>query len=229
MTGYNEMSVGFGLGVYVSNLVRGFYDGVANGEEPPYGINVPGSSCVINATGFGNRHHQLHREVAMTVERDTTSFGNSNAACPVRHRWTKTAVLAISAAALAFFACQPRPAARGTAKPSNVPDTTPGWIEPDSIALKGPHVVRVLSGTPALPPPISWLRAQGQKVGGTCGRFRSPEMVGASGQRRAFTRVSFDSVTCAAVYAVGDWTPIAPGKQDSLSVRKQIPRRDTNP
>jgi hypothetical protein len=52
MSGYNEMSIGFGLGVDVSNLVRGFYDGSAVGERPPFGINVPGSSCVIYSTGF---------------------------------------------------------------------------------------------------------------------------------------------------------------------------------
>ncbi len=168
------------------------------------------------------------RAVAMTIERDSTSHSDTNVRRRVRHAWTRTAVLA-TCSAFAFFACQPRPAARGTDKPAGRPDTTRAWVEPDSIALKGPHVVRVLSGTPALPPPTSWLRAQGVKIGGTCRGFRSPEMVGVSGQRRVFTRVSFDSVTCAAVYAVGDWTPIAPGNQDSLSVRKQIPRRDTNP
>ncbi len=165
----------------------------------------------------------------MTVARQTTASGDSNPRRRVRPPWTSTAVLTSYAAAFLLFACQPRTAARGTDNTAGPPDTTRGWVEPDSIALKGPHVVRVLLGTPALPPPTSWLRAQGERVDGVCRRFRSPEMHGVSGQRRVFTQVSFDSVTCAAVFAMGDWSPTAPEKTESLSVREQLQRRDTNP
>lgn len=140
-------------------------------------------------------------------------------------------VLVTSGAAAFLFSCQPRQAAPGGASQSDSSETGHGWVEPDSIALKGPHVLRDVAGLSALAPPTAWIRAQGEKINGVCGRFQSPDMYGVSGERRVFTRVSFDSVSCAAVYAVGKWSAkTPPGGQDSLSVNMRIrQKRDTNP
>jgi hypothetical protein len=108
------------------------------------------------------------------------------------------------------------------------------WSVPDSITLNGPDVVWLvrLPGRSMFRPPVTWIRAHGQRVSAEgvraqCARFSSPEMTEWMRKGAGFLHIAYDTVSCVGLLAVGDWTPEDPRRLDSLTVTRRFKPADT--